>query len=103
MSPFEAIMLLCFGISWPISIAKSLRVKHVQGKSPVFSAVIAIGYMSGIIHKVFYNFDWILFLYALNLVMVTTDLVLYFHYSRYPGGKARDSVVSEAWLRSAAA
>jgi len=87
MSPFEAMMLICFGISWPLSIIKQIRDKKVQGKSPLFVGVIGIGYVAGIIHKVFYNFDWIVILYALNLIMVTTDLILYFYYRR----RQRDS------------
>ncbi len=80
MSIFEALMLLCFGLSWPISIAKALRTKKVEGKSPVFMAVICLGYLSGILHKLLYALDWVIALYILNLVMVAADLVLYFRY-----------------------
>lgn len=80
MSFFEALMLLCFGLSWPISIAKALRTKKVVGKSPLFMAVICLGYVSGILHKVFYAFDWVIVLYVINLLMVATDLFLYYHY-----------------------
>ncbi len=80
MSIFEAVMLICFGVSWPISIAKSLRTKIVTGKSPVFMIVLCIGYMSGLVHKIFYSFDWIIWLYAANLIMVIIDLFLYYKY-----------------------
>ncbi len=80
MSIFEAVMLICFGVSWPISIAKSLRTKIVTGKSPVFMIVLCIGYMSGLVHKIFYSFDWIIWLYAANLIMVAFDLFLYYKY-----------------------
>lgn len=80
MSIFEAVMLLCFGLSWPISIAKSLRTKVVAGKSPLFMAILCLGYISGIVHKVLHAFDWITTLYALNLVMVFIDLCLYYRY-----------------------
>jgi len=86
MSVFEAMMLICFGISWPISILKSIRTKHVLGKSPLFMAILCLGYMSGITHKILYSRDWIVFLYVFNLVMVATDLALYFWY--LPGKKA---------------
>ena len=75
-------MLICFGISWPISIAKSIRTKIVTGKSPVFMAVVSLGYLSGIVHKVLHNLDWITVLYLLNMTMVLMDLLLYFRYSR---------------------
>lgn len=74
---FEAIMLLCFGASWPVSVAKSIRTRHVDGKSPLFMALVALGYISGIIHKVTNNFDWVTALYAFNLFMVLLDLSLY--------------------------
>ncbi len=77
MSPFEALMLLCFGASWPASIAKAVRTKQVAGKSPVFMILIMIGYGCGIAHKILFDRDWVIGLYALNLVMVATDLYLY--------------------------
>ena len=93
MSPFEIGMLVCFGVSWPVSIAKSLRTRNVAGKSPVFLAIIVLGYVCGIAHKIFYNYDWIahkifynydrvVWLYALNLAMVSFDLFLYFRFSK---------------------
>ena len=88
MSIFEGIMLICFGASWPISIIKSIRVKHVSGKSPLFMAVICAGYMSGIIHKIIHSFDWIILLYVLNMAMILIDLALYFHYNRETRGAA---------------
>jgi hypothetical protein len=82
MSIFEGVMLICFGASWPISILKSIRVKDVTGKSPLFLVIVALGYVSGIIHKVLYSLDWIIILYIINLIMILTDLALYIHYSR---------------------
>ena len=82
MSPFEIGMLLCFGVSWPISIAKSLRTHVVAGKSPWFMAIVSLGYLSGILHKVLYHPDWVVALYVLNMLMVLTDLALYLRYSR---------------------
>ena len=73
-------MLICFGVSWPISIAKSVRTKVVSGKSPLFMAVLCFGYACGIIHKLLYSMDWIIVLYVLNMVLVVIDLTLYFRY-----------------------
>lgn len=80
MSIFEAVMLVCFGISWPFSIAKSVRTRTVSGKSPMFMAIVCAGYLSGLIHKAVYSPDWIMALYAVNMVLVVTDLILYFFY-----------------------
>jgi len=77
---FEALMLICFGVSWPISVVKSIRTRVVSGKSPLFMAIVCIGYCSGLIHKVLYSFDVIIILYAINLIMVAVDLLLYFKY-----------------------
>jgi hypothetical protein len=82
MSPFEGIMLVCFGLSWPISIFKSIRVKRVEGKSPLFMGVICCGYASGIIHKFLYSYDWIILLYGINMLMILIDMMLYVHYNR---------------------
>jgi uncharacterized membrane protein len=77
MSIFEMIMLICFGLAWPFSIYKSYKTKSIQGKSPAFLVVILVGYLSGILHKVFYSYDNVIFLYVLNSIMVTVDLILY--------------------------
>jgi hypothetical protein len=84
MSIFEVIMLVCFGISWPVSIAKSLRTKVVSGKSPLFMAIVCLGYISGVVHKALYSFDWVIVLYAMNMVLVAADTVLYFRYAPRP-------------------
>jgi len=84
-SVFEASMLLCFGVSWPISIAKALRTRVVAGKSRVFMVIVMLGYISGIMHKILFSRDWVIALYALNLLMVGVDLMLYFKFSRKPG------------------
>jgi hypothetical protein len=80
MSVFEAGMLVCFGVSWPVSIVKALRTKEVAGKSPLFMAIVSLGYLSGIVHKALYALDWIILLYILNMSMVLIDLILYYRY-----------------------
>jgi len=80
-SIFEVIMLLCFACSWPLSIYKSLKTKFVLGKSPAFMLIIIIGYIFGIIHKIVNNPDIVTYLWVFNMLLVTTDLALYFHYA----------------------
>lgn len=87
MSLFEALMLICFGISWPISILKALKTRVVHGKSPMFMAIVCAGYASGIVHKMHYSFDWIIALYIFNFIMVAADLTLYYVF--LPREKAR--------------
>ncbi len=79
-SIWEVLFLLCFAVSWPVSIAKSLRTKVVIGKSPLFMYLIVLGYIFGIIHKALYSHDIVIWLYVFNALLVTTDLVLYFVY-----------------------
>lgn len=79
-SIWEVLFLLCFTVSWPISIAKSLRTKVVIGKSPLFMSLIVLGYIFGIIHKVLYNHDIVIWLYIFNGTLVAIDLMLYFLY-----------------------
>ena len=82
MSIFEILMLACFGISWPISIYKSLKTRVVAGKSPLFMSIVMLGYAAGITHKILYSRDWVIALYALNLLLVAVDLALYFRLSK---------------------
>ena len=79
-SIWEVLFLLCFTVSWPISIAKSLRTQVVIGKSPLFMSLIVLGYIFGIIHKALYSHDIVIWLYVFNAVLVATDLTLYFLY-----------------------
>ena len=48
---FETLMIVCFGVSWPASIAKSYRARTTQGKSLLFLCLLALGYICGITAK----------------------------------------------------
>jgi len=91
MSPLEIIMLLCFGAAWPFSIYKSHVSRSNKGKSLWFLLVIFIGYAAGALHKFFYSFDAVIYLYILNGLMVLIDILLYVRNSRLEkrSGKAR--------------
>ena len=39
--------------------------------------MILIGYLSGILHKLLYSFDRVIYLYILNGLMVLADVALY--------------------------
>jgi hypothetical protein len=80
MSLYEGLMLICFGASWPFAVAKTYRTKNVKGKSALFLSLVITGYIFGIIHKIVYNFDYIIFLYVFNGFLVLLDLILYFRY-----------------------
>jgi len=78
LSIFEIIMLVCFGAAWPFSIYRSYKSQSNTGKSIVFLYVVLTGYVAGIFHKVFYNFDSVIYLYALNGALVTADILLFY-------------------------
>lgn len=82
MSIFEALMLICFGLSWPMNIWKSWTTRSAVGKSLPFLLIIEVGYICGMLNKVLVRFDWVFFLYVLNFLMVGTDAVLYFRNRR---------------------
>lgn len=82
MSLFEIIMLICFGAAWPLSIYKSYTSRSTEGKSVYFLFVILIGYLAGMLHKMFYLYDAVVYLYLLNFTMVLIDLLIYFRNSR---------------------
>ena len=83
---FEIIMVVSFGVSWPLNIMRSWRAKTAKGKSLPFLLLVFFGYIAGIISKftnVTYmeNFSskwYVLVFYCINLVMVGIDTVLYF-------------------------
>ncbi|MBS3820140.1 MAG: hypothetical protein KGY81_00055 [Phycisphaerae bacterium] len=83
---FEAAMLIFFGLSWPISILKSWRLKFVRGKSPVFLSLIVVGYLCGVGNKLlraWHDGTWpeaVTGLYAVNALLVGVDLMLYVRY-----------------------
>ena len=93
MSIFEAMMLVCFGLSWPMNILKSWRTRSAVGKSLAFLLIIEVGYICGMLNKVLVKFDWVFFLYLLNFCMVGTDVILYFRNRRLDRLRARGAEV----------
>jgi hypothetical protein len=77
MSVFEIMLLVCFGAAWPVSIYKSLKTRAVAGKSLFFLIIVLMGYAAGVLHKLIFHYDLVIYLYALNALMVSVDIVLY--------------------------
>lgn len=87
----EALMILCFGLSWPISIMKSYKSRTAKGKSVFFEVFIWIGYVFGIVRKIIQvtanpDQEWLFYLawafYVLNIVEISIDMILYVRNSR---------------------
>lgn len=81
----EALMILSFGISWPINVVKSYKARTTKGKSLLFLCFIFAGYIVGIISKFlnptymanFASKWYVLIFYFLNLVFVSADMIMY--------------------------
>jgi formate hydrogenlyase subunit 3/multisubunit Na+/H+ antiporter MnhD subunit len=75
---FEAAMIICFGLSWPLSVLKSWRSRTTKGKSLFFEVFILLGYLCGITGKLMTgNVTYVLIFYIINALMVSVDLCLY--------------------------
>lgn len=77
MGLFEFLMLVCFGFSWPFSIAKSIRSKSTKGKSIMFMLLIELGYIFGIVHKLLNDCNWVICMYIVLFFVVAVDIALY--------------------------
>lgn len=70
-------MLVCFGISWPFNIAKSIRSRTAKGKSVAFELLIIAGYLCGLVGKLILgNLSYVVLFYIADILMVAADLVL---------------------------
>ena len=81
----EIVMIVSFGVSWPMNVVKSFKARTTKGKSLAFLLLILFGYVAGIASKFvneaymasFAQKWYVLFFYVLNFVMVSIDLCLY--------------------------
>ena len=81
----EALTILCFGLSWPVSIRKSWVSRTAKGKSVLFEIILLVGYGVGIVRKIIQVVAgasgflfWLGFLfYILNSIMICIDISLY--------------------------
>ena len=78
-SILETLMLVCFGISWPLSVIKAYRARTAKGMSLPFILMIMLGYVAGITAKVLSGqTNYVLAAYILNLAIVSLNLIIYF-------------------------
>lgn len=75
----EAVMLVCFGFSWPLNVSKAYKARTAKGMSLPFIILIITGYVAGITAKMLNaQFNYVLVVYFLNLAIVTINLLVYF-------------------------
>ena len=86
----EMLMLICFGVSWPINIAKAWKARSTKGISVLFYCLILLGYLVGIAAKLaliigsaptpwYVTVHWyVMFFYVLNTTMVAAGVAIWF-------------------------
>lgn len=81
----EICMVLAFGASWPMNVAKSYKARSAKGKSLSFLILIFVGYIAGIaskftneVYMASFSEKWyVLVFYFINIMMVSVDIALY--------------------------
>ncbi len=101
---FEIVMVLCFGASWPFNIVRAYRARTTKGTSLQFTMLIGIGYVGGILSKIF---AWIgqsqqglpywdglkilaFVFYIINLCMILTVIAIYFRNKKLDAARAAE-------------
>lgn len=88
-SVMEMLMVVCFGISWPLNIIKAFKARTAEGSSVLFYWFIWSGYLFAIIGKIaliiyhapqpwYLTVRWyVMFFYLLNTLMVSCGILIY--------------------------
>ena len=75
----EAVMLVCFGLSWPMNAYKAAKARTAAGTSWQFILLITLGYVAGIAAKfVSGQINWVLAVYFLNMIAIAANWIVYF-------------------------
>ncbi len=78
----EGGMLICFGVSWPVDIVKTLRTRRTEGKSLAFMSLVLVGYILGLSAKLASAAhagempEVISSLYVFNAVTIVVDIAV---------------------------
>ncbi len=85
---FELLMIVCFGVSWPLNIHKAWKARTAKGSSVQFYFLILIGYLFGIaskvikLHRGIFTPGYVWFFYILNSVIVAAGILVWFRNRR---------------------
>ena len=78
-SIFETIMLVCFGLSWPINVVKAYNAWTAKATSLPFILLILVGYIAGITAKIVSGqTNYVFVVYLINLAIVMLNILVYF-------------------------
>ena len=80
----EVMMVILFGVSWPLNIVKAWKTRTARGMSVLFYYFIWAGYLFGIASKIVKlsqgvptpGYVW--FFYILNTLIVSVGIVIYY-------------------------
>ena len=93
----EAVMLICFGLSWPTNALKVYRARTAAGSSWQFLALITFGYIAGIAAKfVSGTINWVLIVYFFNIAMLGINWAVYFRNLKLDAAEADDAPAAAA-------
>lgn len=82
-SVLEAVMMICFGFSWPINLVKNYRCRSAKAMSLPFILLLLAGYTAGITAKIMLHMTgYVLVIYFVNLAMILANLAVYFRNRR---------------------
>lgn len=107
---FEIVMVLCFGASWPFNIIRAYKARTTKGTSLQFTVLIGIGYVGGILSKIFAWIDktnqglsyWdglkvlAFVFYIINLCMILTAVGIYFRNKKLDVKRAAEAASEKA-------
>ena len=79
----EAVMLVCFGCSWPINLRKNYRAATAKSMSLSFILLIVFGYAAGITAKaitvanggIVHRYVWAVYIF--NICVVSLNIPVY--------------------------
>ncbi|MBQ9802253.1 MAG: hypothetical protein IJW51_04205 [Clostridia bacterium] len=93
MSEFlETVMLICFGLSWPVTLLKKLRAKNASSTSLAFMILILVGYAAGITAKVMTTgCNYVFYVYIFNVLMVLANLLTTLYFRAKAGHAKRNA------------
>ncbi len=76
----ECVMLICFGVSWPINAVKHWKARTAKSTSLPFLILILVGYIAGITAKILVppKHFYVLLIYIINFCSVSVDTIIYF-------------------------
>ncbi len=79
MSEFlSAVMLICFGFSWPINLVKNIKLKSAKAMNLGFILLIVVGYIAGIASRIVSGmYGYVFVIYIINLLVVSCNIVVY--------------------------